>query len=94
MIAIIDERNTGKTEGLMHIAQRNNALFVCKDPRHMRAKAEAYGIQGLEFVSYSDFLLLNYESEKKNVVVDELSELVNQMVHPLTLVGYTITNED
>jgi hypothetical protein len=55
MYRIIDDRGTGKTSRLMLIAKENNALFVCSNPDAMRYKAKAYGIDGIEFISYGEF---------------------------------------
>lgn len=94
MVRIIDNRCTGKTSRLMLLAKEHNALFVCARPNHMQEKAEAYGIQGIHFVSYEDFLRLNYDTDEQTVVVDELDELLKRMVHPLSLLGYSISIED
>ena len=57
MYRIIDDRGTGKTSRLMLLAKENNAVFVCANPNSMEYKAKAYGISGITFVSYGDFIL-------------------------------------
>ena len=95
MIRIIDGRGTGKTSRLMLLAKENNALFVCNDPHAMQYKAERYGITGLTFFRYTDFLNLNYEENVfTTVVVDEIDNLLQLVVRPLRLVGYTISADD
>lgn len=95
MIHIIDGRGTGKTSRLMLLAKENNALFVCNDPHAMKYKAERYGISGITFVSYTDFLNLNYEENTfTRVVIDEVDNLLHNVVRPLELVGYTVSADD
>ena len=54
MYRIIDGRGSGKTSRLMLLAKENNAALVCSNPRAMEAKAHAYGIVGIDFMSYED----------------------------------------
>lgn len=93
MIRIIDGRGTGKTSRLMLLAKEHNALFVCENPDAMQVKAEAYGITGLQFVSYYDYLRFQYETDKENIVIDELEVLLKHMLNG-HLVGYTLSNND
>ena len=56
MLKIIDDRGTGKTSRLMLLAKENeNGTIICRRPTDMREKAYAYGITGLNFISYSDY---------------------------------------
>ena len=93
MIRIIDNRGTGKTGRLMLLAKEHNALFVCNNPDAMRVKAEAYGITGIQFVSYYDYLKSNYDTNKENVVIDELETLLKYMLNG-HLIGYTLSDND
>lgn len=93
MIRIIDERGTGKTSQLMLIAKENNAIFVCSNPSAMKAKARAYGIDGIDFVSYSDFIH-SYDPDIQSYVVDELEEFINSIFSSgPQLIGYTLSKE-
>lgn len=93
MIRIIDERSTGKTGRLMLLAKEKNALFVCGNPEAMRVKAEAYGITGIKFISYEQFLRED-DSDIMNVVIDELEELINRvLLGTQHLIGYTLSYE-
>ena len=56
MYRIIDGRGTGKTSRLMLLAKENNGVIVCANPQKIREKAEVYGIIGLEFISYKEFM--------------------------------------
>ena len=93
MIRIIGGRGTGKTLQLMLLAKEYNALFVCSYPEAMKVKAESYGITGIKFVSYSQFLRED-DSDFKNVVIDELEVLVRKaLLGTQNLVAYTLSDE-
>ena len=103
MYRIIDGRGSGKTSRLMLLAKENGATLVCSNPRAMEAKAHAYGIVGIDFMSYTDAIdhMRNYDSQhtpenrRHAMVVDELESFVQcalGMNGPL--IGYTLSNED
>lgn len=94
MYRIIDDRGTGKTSRLMLIAKENNALFVCSNPDAMRYKAKAYGIDGIEFISYGEFFH-NYRGQRNvKYVIDELENFLRStMFYSTELVGYTLSVE-
>jgi len=98
MIRIIDDRCTGKTSRLMLIAKEKGATFVCGNPRAMREKAKAYGIEGITFMSYWDFINSNKHDGKADitpVVIDEMEIFVRTITDPhFELIGYTISEED
>ena len=94
MYRIIDNRGTGKTSRLMLIAKENNALFVCSNPDAMRYKAKAYGIDGIEFISYGEFFH-DYRGQRNvKYVIDELENFLRStMFYSTELVGYTLSVE-
>ena len=91
---IVDGRGTGKTSRLMLLAKENNALFICSNPDAMRYKAKAYGIDGIEFVSYGEFFH-HYRGEAgKKYVIDELENFLRAtMFYNIELIGYTLSLE-
>ena len=90
MIRIIDDRSTGKTSQLMLWAKEYNATFVCSNPKAMEYKAQKYGIDGIEFMSYEKFsTVLNHE---KNYVIDELENFIKSAFGN-SLIGYSISKE-
>jgi hypothetical protein len=98
MYRIIDGKGTGKTSRLMLLAKENNGIIVCKNPEAMRKKAYAYGITGIDFISYIDFDIdicaaygsgSNYE---RPVFIDEIDEYFKQL--NFNIQGYTLSNED
>ena len=91
MYRIIDKRGTGKTNRLMLLAKEENAIIACSNPSAMRIKAEGYGIVGINFISYYDYVNGNYQKGSM-VFVDELDCFVRSLGHNLS--GYTLSNED
>ena len=91
MYRIIDGRSSGKTGRLMLLAKEKNAAITCSNPSAMRQKAYAYGITGIDFISYSE--LFNGEWTEEDVLIDELEEFVKQYIDA-SIVGYSLTNED
>ena len=73
MYRIIDGRGTGKTSRLMLLAKENNGIIVCSNPIKMAEKAEVYGIIGLTFVSYKQFMETPIDPFV-NYYIDELEE--------------------
>lgn len=90
MNRIIDSRGSGKTKQLMLYAKEHNAIFVCENPLAMNRKAYDYGIFGIEFMSYSDFIYK--DDDERDYVIDELENYVK--MYGSHLIGYTLTNED
>jgi hypothetical protein len=69
-------------------------MFVCSNPHAMEAKANAYGIVGIEFIDYFTFLD-DKGKEPANYVVDEIEMLLHYMFGMnRNLTGYTLTNGD
>lgn len=91
MYRIIDKRGTGKTSRLMLLAKEENAIIACSNPSAMKIKAEGYGIVGINFISYYDYVNGNYQKGSM-VFVDELDCFVRSLGHNLS--GYTLSNED
>ena len=90
MIRIIDDRSTGKTSQLMLWAKEYDATFVCSNPKAMEYKAQKYGIEGIEFISYEKFsTVLNHE---KNYVIDELENFIKSAFGN-SLIGYSISKD-
>lgn len=98
MYRIIDGRGTGKTGRLFLLAKENNGVIVCGQPRAMKAKAEAYGIVGLDFYSYGDLLsgkLKGFnnklKSDKRPIYIDELECFLPYI--NVYIDGYTLSEE-
>lgn len=94
MYRIINNRGTGKTKKLMLLAKDNEALFVCANPHAMEQKALAYGITGLNFLSYDNAPCYYEEGKTLNVVIDDIEAFVKWFISNDKLIGYTLTNED
>lgn len=91
---VVDGNSTGKTKKLLYFAKDNNAIVVCKNPSGMKRKAEAYGIFGLDFYSYSDAFNLLDEGFTNNYVIDEVADFINLYFSGVgQLIGFTQTQE-
>lgn len=71
---IIGANSSGKTRKMFEEAQKSGAVVVCKSPIHMQSKANAYGLYGLEFMSYEEFYNGSVYAEK--VAIDEIGNLI------------------
>ena len=92
MYRIIDDRGSGKTGRLMLLAKEMGAKLVCSNPPAMRSKAYSYGITGIDFVSYEDFIC-GFVGPEDKVLIDEIEVFANYFTGG-KLVGYTLSNED
>ena len=89
MYRIIDNRGSGKTGRLMLLAKETNSAIACSNPLAMKQKAYAYGITGIDFISYDD-LIHGWDC---NVMIDEL-EMFIKYATSAEVMGYTLSNED
>ena len=98
MYRIVDNRASGKTGRLMLIAKENNADFVCSNPHAMTTKAHAYGIVGINFISYYDYLSSMRGEEYRPVVIDELEMFLKYIIAynggKSEIIGYTLNTGD
>ena len=108
MKRIIGTSSSGKTKELMYECQAKQGIFVCQNPEHMRYKANAYGIHGLEIIGYLDFIeqikphesevfssnrpIIGYKNSNKPIYVDEIAGLVN-FICLNKLSGYTLSED-
>ncbi len=90
MYRIIDSRGSGKTSRLMLLAKETNSAIACMNPNAMRLKAYAYGITGIDFISYGQLFDGEYDGD---VMIDEMEEFVKHYID-CKLTGYTLSNED
>lgn len=97
MYRIIDGRGTGKTSRLMLLAKANDAIFVCSNPKAMEQKAHAYGVTGITFMSYTDFILTTRGRTCK-FIIDELEYfafVAGRVVGTDNeCIGYTLSEDD
>lgn len=88
---IIDANCTGKTRKMLETAKESGATVVCKYPLHMQDKANAYGIYGLKFISYEDFLDNTCNGEK--IAIDEIGDFMTSCFG-VKLDSFTMTVDD
>ena len=72
MYRIIEGRGTGKTRRLMEEAKKCQGTIVCYNPKAMEEKAKAYGIVGITFISYTEFLGHGRGREAGTFFIDEM----------------------
>lgn len=87
MYRIIDCRGTGKTSRLLLLAKENNGIVVCALPNLMREKAYRYGLTGIDFMSYHEFVQ-NIKEHKVNISMPELDGTTTEQ--ELDLTGFKI----
>lgn len=86
MYHIIDKRGTGKTGRLLLLAKDLNASIVCANPTLMREKAYHYGITGIDYIQYKDYLARPQDYGK--VLIDNIEKCLPNMI------GYTSIIEE
>lgn len=92
MYRIIDSRGSGKTSRLLLLAKETGATVVCSNPRAMREKSYAYGITGVNFLSYQEALCS--EGCVEDFLIDEIELFARHAIGRNRLVGYSLSNED
>ena len=91
MYRIIDSRSSGKTSRLMLLAKETGSKIACRNPKAMQEKAYAYGIVGIDFISYNDLFTKDYSND--NIMIDEIEIFIMQCIDG-KLTGYSLSNED
>lgn len=94
---IVRPNSSGKTHELLELAKRQNAVVICKNASAMKRKAEAYGIFGLNFISYDEIIHANnvYDSDSwigEPFVVDEVGDFVSAFFGN-QCIGFTQTED-
>ena len=89
---IIGGNSTGKTRKLLEIAKESGAIVVCENPSAMLSKAHAYGIVGLHYIGYEQYMSC-VSVDNDLFVVDEIGKLMNYWTHG-RLHGFTMTVDE
>lgn len=100
---IVGPNSSGKTRALLEYAKANNCVVICRNSAAMENKAQAYGIYGLNFISYQEaqssimngnnFLQNDSLWDKDNsYVIDEVSNFMKFLL-PSKLVGFAQTED-
>ena len=88
---IIGENSSGKTRKMLEEAKKSGATVICKHPLHMQSKANSYGIYGLNFISYEEFLRSEYHGKK--IAIDEIGDFMTSCFG-VELNSFTMTVDD
>jgi hypothetical protein len=93
MNRIIDGRSTGKTSRLMLLAKENNGIIVCQNPVALRQKAYAYGITGIDYLAYEEYLELVYcNAVYRPIYIDEVEQFLKHLDNNIK--GYSLSEEN
>lgn len=92
MYRIIDKRGKGKTSRLLLLAKEMGATVVCSNPRALQYKAQSYGLNGIEFISYDEYLDYDNSNTQKRFLVDEIDGLLQSWDG--NIIGYCETLDD
>lgn len=95
MYRIVDKRGSGKTSRLLLLAKEQDGIVVCSNPNSLREKAYAYGITGVDFISYFEYrrILMDKVDVHRKVFIDELEMFIKSFDNSY-LTGYTISCDD
>jgi hypothetical protein len=93
MYRIISGRGTGKTNQLMLLAKESGATIVCSNPRAMQQKAHAYGLTGMDYISYGVFAPDAVGGDNKTYLVDELEEYLGFLLGSMRIATSTMSVE-
>jgi hypothetical protein len=78
----------------MLLAKDIGATIVCSNPHAMEQKAHAYGITGINFISYGEFTPERRAGDTGKYLIDELEAyLDHHFRYETRIVGYTISEE-
>jgi hypothetical protein len=96
MYRIADTKGTGKTSRLLLLAKENNGVVVCMHPEKMKEKAYQYGLTGIDYVSYGEYInfLTGYGSRTcvgRKIFIDELEFFLTNFSSDIA--GYTVSLE-
>jgi len=95
MYRIIDKRASGKTCRLFLLAKEHNGVIVCANPRAMEEKARSYGIVGIDFIEYNEYVrTYPYLRDKSQpIFIDEIENFIKTTTYGQVM-GYTLSAED
>ena len=97
MIAIMQERNSGKSRKLLELAAEHDATVVTQNKRALKEKAKAYGIKGIDIIDYDDLWNDNYDIYKPIFIHngDKMLAHLFDKFYNLKVAGFSATiNED
>jgi hypothetical protein len=61
----------------MLLAKENNGIIVCQNPSALQQKAYGYGIVGIDYMSYADFIELMISTQiHRPIYIDELDDFL------------------
>ena len=102
MEQIIGKRQTGKTTKLIQLCKKlneehgiNDTVIVAKnrqDARLISQTADAMGYKGMPFPVVWDDIIRCRPTFYKKLLIDDVDMLIQQLVYPWEVVGYTLSD--
>ena len=91
MIKVVGNVSTGKTGRLLLLAKEHNGIVVCKNPAKMMDRAHSYGLTGIDFMSYEEYIenIRKPENNSRYIYIDNLSDFL--IAFDTNILGYTET---
>lgn len=88
MFIISGDKGTGKTKALIERAKAEDGIIVCEDTISMRERAYAYGITGLNLLSYYDFYECKVNKYDKPIYIHDINNFIKYSFQEVK--GYTV----
>jgi hypothetical protein len=89
MFIISGGKGTGKTKALIERAKAEDGIIVCENTIEMRERAYAYGITGLNLISYDDFYDCKVTNYDKPIYIHNINEFIKYNYSEIK--GYTLS---
>lgn len=89
MFIISGGKGTGKTKALIERANAEDGIIVCEDTIAMRERAYAYGITGLNLISYDDFYDCKIDRYDKPIYIHDINRFIKYQYSEIK--GYTLS---
>jgi len=96
MITIVNKRGTGKTQQLLEIARKKNAIILTQDKRAFRVKAHSYGYDDISILDYEDLENDDYNLDSPILIhnADKVLDYLFDRYYGLKPIGFSATQED
>ena len=93
MFVISGDRGTGKTRALLERTAAEGATIACANPTAMRDRAHAYGIVGLNIISYEDVAIFKvaYPDKVDSLYIHDMNKFLEASFPWVS--GYTLSFE-
>jgi hypothetical protein len=91
MFIISGEKGTGKTRTLIERVKAEDGILVCEDTIAMRERAYAYGITGLNLMTYDELYECDIDTYDKPIYIHDINRFIKYSFHEVK--GYSVCLE-